>query len=428
METTRPDLILMDIDLAGEMDGIEAADRIFSKYAVPIVFITANDSEHIVRRASSTEPFGYILKPFTERELRVSIEMAFHKEKNLKIQQEFTTKIERLHHLALEMSAQEREEKICELTVLSAVKLLDFQYLGFYLKYRNELVDISDKMNAFSEKAISNDFIMSLARKTFALKKKIIFRSLADLTGFFVSRSGDIKSGISLPIGEFGVFQVFSIFENFFGKNEFSLLELLINHTAESLKRIQLQRELMVQAMHDPLTKVYNRFYLFQELERFYSYTRRYKRPVAFLMIDVNDLKHINDHYGHQVGDEVLKTVANLLREGARDVDTIVRYGGDEFLIMLPETGPQVEIVKKRILKRAEEWNQSDNAFKFPVTFAIGTAFWDTNGKETLEEILTRADVAMYKNKRELKRKSARNYFLSRKRRHSGEKADNSNS
>src|SRR5207249_1586763 len=75
----RPDLVLMDIRLAGRMDGIEAADQIRAKYGLPVVYLTAHSDHATLQRAKLTEPFGYITKPFEERELRTQIAMALHK-------------------------------------------------------------------------------------------------------------------------------------------------------------------------------------------------------------------------------------------------------------------------------------------------------------------------------------------------------------
>jgi CheY-like chemotaxis protein len=78
-EQDRPDLILMDIVLSGKMDGIEAAQQILSKYNIPVIFLTAYSDEKKLERAKAAEPFGYIVKPYNDRELHAAIEMALHK-------------------------------------------------------------------------------------------------------------------------------------------------------------------------------------------------------------------------------------------------------------------------------------------------------------------------------------------------------------
>lgn len=79
VEGTFPDLVLMDIMLKGDMDGIEAADEIRKRFSIPVVYLTAHSDEKTLERAKQTEPYGYILKPFTEKDLSTNIEIAIHK-------------------------------------------------------------------------------------------------------------------------------------------------------------------------------------------------------------------------------------------------------------------------------------------------------------------------------------------------------------
>ncbi|MDH5297427.1 MAG: response regulator [Desulfobulbaceae bacterium] len=116
-EALQPDLVLMDIFLKGSMDGVEAATEIKSRLQIPVIYLTANTDEQTFQRAKVTQPFGYLLKPFEERELHTSIEMAFYKagvEKELQGYREH-----------LEKSLEEREKLIAQLQeALAKVKTL----------------------------------------------------------------------------------------------------------------------------------------------------------------------------------------------------------------------------------------------------------------------------------------------------------------
>ena len=120
-------------------------------------------------------------------------------------------------------------------------------------------------------------------------------------------------------------------------------------------------------------------------------------------MIDVNHFKEINDRHGHQVGDEVLQEVANLLQRQVRESDVVVRYGGDEFLLILIETNGETEQVKQRILEEAARRNESKLVFDFSVTFSIGSAHWSPEDSRPVEEVLAEADKRMYESKRSQK-------------------------
>ena len=147
----------------------------------------------------------------------------------------------------------------------------------------------------------------------------------------------------------------------------------------------------------DFLTQVFNRYQIEKEVAR----AKRDNTPVGLLMIDVNSLKEINDHFGHQAGDKVLVALAEILRKSVREMDSVIRYGGDEFLVILPEIRESLGKIIKRILYQLQE-RETKNPIvskKFPVTIAIGGAIWYPSGKKIWEEALDEADGAMYHHK-----------------------------
>ena len=159
-----------------------------------------------------------------------------------------------------------------------------------------------------------------------------------------------------------------------------------------------LEEQLRQLARHDPLTGVYNRHALSEILVAEAARSRRYGHPIAMLMIDVDRLKEFNDRFGHAAGDEVLKDVAALITRSVRDTDVVVRYGGDEFLVLLTETNGQAQRVKERIeCELAFELGKS--RYGIPVTASIGAAHWSPESGESVSELLGRADRAMYAEK-----------------------------
>jgi len=156
---------------------------------------------------------------------------------------------------------------------------------------------------------------------------------------------------------------------------------------------------LMHEARHDPLTGVFNRYALGEMLEQEAARAQRYKHPIGVLMIDINRFKEVNDHFGHAVGDEVLQLVAGILCSSVRGTDYVVRYGGDEFLLLLLETNGETQIVRDRIIETMSSWNVSDCLVDFPITLSIGIAHWMPNTDVSMESIVSQADQAMYAEK-----------------------------
>lgn len=160
------------------------------------------------------------------------------------------------------------------------------------------------------------------------------------------------------------------------------------------------EEELVYMARHDPLTGLLNRYTLRSTLNSEVYRAQRYNHPIGVVMIDVNRFKEINDRFGHAAGDRVLQTVAAVLRRTVRESDIVVRYGGDEFLVLLIETNGETEIVRQRIQAEMAEKASSTLSLGMPVTLAIGTAHWMPESGQSIEGVLSQADRAMYEEKR----------------------------
>jgi len=161
-------------------------------------------------------------------------------------------------------------------------------------------------------------------------------------------------------------------------------------------ERKEYEEKLSHMAHHDALTGVYNRHYLDELLEQEAKRAERYNHPIGILMIDVNRFKEINDRFGHQVGDKVLQAIAALLEETVRETDIVVRYGGDEFLLICPETNGETETIRERILQAMVSQEGMGQLIDFPVTLSIGSAHWAPGSGGSIDRVLAEADKRMY--------------------------------
>jgi len=176
--------------------------------------------------------------------------------------------------------------------------------------------------------------------------------------------------------------------------------DLCLSIVRDISERKEFEEKLRRMAHHDSLTGAFNRHYLSELMANEEKRALRYGHPIGFLMIDVNKFKHINDHHGHQTGDAVLKRIASFLGETIRVTDRLVRYGGDEFLIVLPETNGESDFVRDRILEHLSKLECFEPEFGFAVTLSIGVSHWCPESGEPLERALANADKTMYEDKR----------------------------
>ena len=146
----------------------------------------------------------------------------------------------------------------------------------------------------------------------------------------------------------------------------------------------------------DPLTTVPNRraFYDLAELEL--NKARRYQKPLSVLYVDIDNFKKINDRLGHHIGDALLCSAAKMIKSNIRAIDIIGRFGGDEFVILLAETGPEsVALVARKLRDKLLNLMQNRN---WPVTFSIGAVTFE-NPPDSVEQLIIAADRQMYNAK-----------------------------
>jgi two-component system, cell cycle response regulator len=162
--------------------------------------------------------------------------------------------------------------------------------------------------------------------------------------------------------------------------------------------RLQLRRKRYYeQSVVDPLTGTFNRRYFDVHAPRLAARCRAARKPVAVLMVDVDDLKRINDTYGHGAGDRVLKAVVGRVTSALRPADLVARMGGDEFAVVTPETDRSAALqVAERLRGRIADTPIEGVA----VTVSIGAAASRPDGGEELEVTLEKADAALYAAKR----------------------------
>lgn len=168
----------------------------------------------------------------------------------------------------------------------------------------------------------------------------------------------------------------------------------------------QVNQKLEQMAITDVLTGCYNRRYLTQQLEHEVQLNKRYQIPFSIFLFDIDHFKQINDRFGHLVGDEVIRSTADIVREKLRRTDILARYGGEEFTVYLPHTSQEhAELLAQRILHAVSENIVYAGLEKVNVTISMGVvseangdlSFTDTN--EYLRELFSRADAALYRAK-----------------------------
>ena len=175
-------------------------------------------------------------------------------------------------------------------------------------------------------------------------------------------------------------------------------IEELIARVGARLERTKVLRQL---AITDGLTEIYNRRYFEERLSEELRRAERFVHPLSVVLVDIDHFKRINDTHGHQVGDLVLVSFARFLQSNIREVDILARYGGEEMVIIMPETRPEdaMSITKRIADKLKETVFKTEDGVEITLTFSAGVAIFPQHGTDA-KEIVAKVDEAQYRAKR----------------------------
>lgn len=378
----RPDLILMDICLQGNIDGIKAAGIIVENLDIPIVYLTAHSDDATLGQAVLTRPFGYLIKPFEERELRTVIEVALHKyelERQLKDNvQWFSTVVNSIGDGVMATDSR------------GHIKLLNpvaEQITGWSFQ---ECVGkpATEVFNLIHEK--TRAVVPSPIQQVLEQGQSVVLPPFTLLI-----RKDGIKIPIEDSVSPITLQKGVALLQDSKDKITGSVV-VFRDVTQQRSNAKKMHRH----AFYDDLTNLPNRVWF---RERLTDAIKRFKRQpnylFAVLLLDLDRFKAVNDSLGHLAGDQLLHDVANRLISASRVVDTVARLGGDEFAILLEGLKSEQEALKvtQRILHQFNLPFQIEGREIFTNT-SIGLVLGSI-GYEQVEEVLRDADIAMYRAK-----------------------------
>lgn len=530
-----PDMILMDVQLEGEIDGITAAQKIQESQDIPIIYITAYADEKTLARAKVTSPFGYLLKPFDERILHTTIEMALNKHqlehklresenrfrmlvenqgegiiitdlketivfanpaaeeifgipkgllagKNFK---EFTNEgqfnlIKRQTRMrkagkksVYEMEiirsggetrtllvaanpwidkdtglagsfgvfqditsikfVQEAEkeqrlltEALLEITsaIGSSLKLdevynLILANLGKVVPHdtANIMLIDGETVKVVRSKGYEKPGLKETIEKiSFKLKDvpefndmatsgkpKLVADTASQEDWVDLSHSNFIRSFVAAPINvkgkTVGFINADSHKPNYFNEEDTVRLKSFADQVAVAIENARLYNQMEHLAITDELTGVYNRRGIIDLGQRELNRAIRFNHPFTLIWIDFDDFKFVNDNYGHIIGDQVLKEMFEFVKSNLREVDLPGRMGGDEFVVLLPETDQEGGLLLADRLRSLLESHFVQSSYgEIKVTASFGVASLTEKDRD-FAKILSNADSAMYKAK-----------------------------
>lgn len=181
-----------------------------------------------------------------------------------------------------------------------------------------------------------------------------------------------------------------------FSQTDIDILTVYLNQIIMVLDRIKTDEMIKRMALTDGLTKLYNRPYSYLRMKEEVKRADRELYPISILFMDIDNFKRINDTYGHDNGDLILIRVANLLKKKAREYDVAVRWGGEEFIMILPNTSSEHAYI---VAERIREEIKNNNEPPCGITISIGISAYPKDDDRSIENVINCADKALYYSK-----------------------------
>jgi diguanylate cyclase (GGDEF)-like protein len=250
----------------------------------------------------------------------------------------------------------------------------------------------------------------SIAERVISSNRTLVFQTLQEINDqpHGVIGTDNVSNVRSLAMAPLrlgnrciGVMSAQAYRENAYDDSSVRLLTAIAEQLAVAVQNAQLYDQAESRADRDPLTGVFHHRYLKTRLEEELRRSRTSNQAVAAVMMDLDNFKNVNDTYGHLVGDDALKMVTGVLMGAVRSTDVVGRYGGDEFMVVLPDTTrEQTEAIINRVTAELEERDlRLANGSSIPVKCSIGYALFPQDA-ETPADLIAKADAALYQSKR----------------------------
>jgi two-component system cell cycle response regulator len=439
MTERTPDVVLLDI-LFADTDGTEVLERIKADDRwrdLPVLMMSGLPLEEVAVRSLGLGAADYVRKPFRIRELLARIQAQLRMRAILRSARESLRETREALHRVQEEAEQRRQlmdilhdvtddvsgSEIHHLMARRVARALGLSQCSVVLAQQGMPPRVA--ATAY-ETGISQDFVLDLAKypelqAALDTGRPVLVENVMESPLYRHVREGWARDGtevatrsvIAIPFAlESNVAGVFFLRRNQteppLTAADVEFAETVIRAAVAAGQRTKLMestiadnRRLEQLAQTDPLTRTLNRRALMERLGAEMERVRRYNTTVSLLLIDIDHFKNVNDTYGHLAGDDVLVEVSGMLHRVVRAVDMVSRYGGEEFVIVLPETAASgAEAFAERLRELIE-----GHAFAplrggpIRVTTSIGVANFPGFGVESVDDLLAAADQALYRAK-----------------------------
>lgn len=396
------DLVISDLTMP-ESSGLDLLERVRRRFAgSEFVLVTANATVESAVQALRMGATDYLQKPVREADLILCLERALARRRLMNENQRLRGELA-LYAAARTLASTLEPDEVFALALEIACRALANRR-GFALYQRPNLTDSIGVQAAGLEEAE-----LARLRAVIEAGKRVDWDAYPGIARvdrgplLELLRAAGIAEApvIVIPLrGEEQDAGLVALLGAEESPDALAQLAIVAAHAGVALRNAERYRRARDRAFVDDATDVYNSRYLLEALDREVRRSERYGSELSILFIDLDRFKLVNDNHGHLVGTSVLRQLSRLLSQSVRQVDTVARYGGDEFTILLADTGERgARVIAERIRKWVADYAfEGDGGRTLKLTCSAGLATYPAHGR-TREALLDAADKAMYRAK-----------------------------
>lgn len=396
------DLVILDLILP-DISGQEVLHRSKQiKSSTDFIVVTGHASLDSAIECLKSGASDYLTKPLNPEEFKIIVTRSIE-QKRLFEENSGLKRLIRLYELSTVISTCLDNERFYDVVLDSILQIINGK-IGISISYDKE--PIGWQLKAFrapdeeTAKYLTDALISYVKEMGLSGKHGVINLELKAL-GLSSSEIGPL---LLVPVSQnnsiSGYLAIFGGLDGSYNHTDIENASFISEQAALSLENIRLYNQARELTYIDDLTRLHNIRYMDIAMENEIKRAKRFKSQLSFLFIDIDYFKNINDSYGHQIGSKVLIELGQILREMVREIDTVARYGGDEFTILLVETNAAGAIVIANRIRDVVKEHPflTEEGLSINLTITIGVAAYPEQASSK-EELLTAADNAMYKGK-----------------------------
>lgn len=420
IEANEFDLVILDI-IMPRISGLEVCSILRKRYSLfemPVIMLTAKNHPSDVVAGFEAGANDYLSKPFDKRELlarvhtllvlKQSARQAVLNSQRLEAEWQQRQLAEAINGLTMKLTATLEPNEVLYRLLESLRKITGYDSALVMLSEDNRLKMVSTSGHYCYEgrpDPYTRPENIQLLKNVVDGNQPVIIGDVQSDTDFKdFGLSERVKSWMGVPVMRgnrpSGIIILHHHSPHTYTEVDARAVLSFAGQAGIAIDNARLFAEVKSLAITDYLTGLYNRRYFFEFADHEYQRSRRYGTPLSLVMLDIDNFKRINDTYGHLTGDEILKSVARRCLETMRDADIVGRYGGEEFVILLPDTGPQdAEAAAERLRQRFEEEPFAAGNQSIPVTVSLGVCTL-SEGIQSMASMLGKVDEAVYNAKK----------------------------